>query len=60
MPCTRERYTEAEAAYREAIRLGPADASTHSNLGNVLYALERYAEAEAAYREAIRLDPTTR
>jgi Flp pilus assembly protein TadD len=51
------RYTEAEAAYREAIRLDPALADAHNDLGLVLRDTGRLAEAEAAYREAIRLDP---
>ena len=55
--CTERRFAEAEAAYREAIRLDPANALAHNNLGNVLSSLGRHAEAEAAYREAIRLDP---
>jgi tetratricopeptide (TPR) repeat protein len=53
------RYAEAEAAYREAIRLNPASAVARSNLGTVLRDLKRYPEAEAAYREAIRLNPAS-
>ncbi len=52
-----KRYPEAEAAFREAIRLDPANADAHGNLGIVLGELKRYREAEAAFREAIRLDP---
>ncbi|MEM9484295.1 MAG: tetratricopeptide repeat protein, partial [Cyanobacteria bacterium P01_F01_bin.116] len=44
-------------AYRTAIRLGPDDAVTYSNLGNVLKAQSRYGEAEEAHRTALRLDP---
>jgi tetratricopeptide (TPR) repeat protein len=51
------RFADAEAAYREAIRLDPGLAVAHNNLGNVLEATQRYGEAEAAYREAIRLYP---
>lgn len=52
------RPEEAEAMYREAIRLDPKFAYPHNGLGN-LYRddLNRPEEAEAAYREAIRLDP---
>jgi serine/threonine-protein kinase len=48
---------EAEAAYREAIRLKPDYARAHSNLGYVLSDQGRFKEAEAACREAIRLQP---
>ena len=50
-------YTEAVAAYQEAIRLNPAQTIPHDNLGNALLHLKRLGEAEAAYREAIRLNP---
>jgi Flp pilus assembly protein TadD len=50
-------YAEAEAAYRQAIRLDPDNPQAHVGLGSVLHDVERHAEAEAAYREAIRLDP---
>jgi tetratricopeptide (TPR) repeat protein len=53
-----QRHAEAEAAYREAVRLDPFYAGAHNGLGNVLVSLRRYAEAEAAYREAVRLDPS--
>jgi Flp pilus assembly protein TadD len=49
------RHKEAEAAYREAIRLRPDDPKAHNNLGNALYYQGRHKEAEAAYREAIRV-----
>jgi tetratricopeptide (TPR) repeat protein len=51
------RYAEAEAAYKEAIRLNPGLADAHSSLGFALRSLGRYAEAEAACRKAIRLNP---
>jgi len=50
--------SEAEAAYRQAIRLDPADAWPWDGLGNLLaYNMDRIDEAEAAYRKAIELDP---
>jgi Flp pilus assembly protein TadD len=52
------QYSEAEAAYREAIRLNPGEALYRLNLGATLADLERQAEAEGAYREALRLTPS--
>ncbi|MBF0181683.1 MAG: tetratricopeptide repeat protein, partial [Magnetococcales bacterium] len=51
------RLAEAEAAYREVIRLDPGCAVAFYNLGNVLQATGRCEEAEAGYREALRLQP---
>jgi tetratricopeptide (TPR) repeat protein len=53
-----KRFDEAEAAYREAIRLDPTYVYAWTGLGNLLEKLKRSDEAEAAFREAIRLDPT--
>ncbi|QJW92550.1 tetratricopeptide repeat protein [Frigoriglobus tundricola] len=50
-----ERFAEAEAAYREALRLEPRNVSAHSNLGNTLRSQGRLAEAEVSLREALRL-----
>lgn len=50
---------EAEAAYRKAIELDPADAWPWNSLGNLLATkLKRYDEAEVAYHKAIELDPS--
>ena len=51
------RYADAEAAYREAIRLDPGNADAHNDLGYLLVIVDRRLDAEAAYREAIRLNP---
>ena len=51
------RYADAEAAYREAIRLDPGNADAHNDLGYLYAIVNRRSEAEAAYREAIRLNP---
>jgi hypothetical protein len=51
------RQDEAEAAYREALRLRPDFADAYNNLGNALHALGRPDEAEASLREALRLRP---
>src|SRR2546430_13067478 len=45
------------AAYKQAIRLDPANALAHNNHGFALSNLKRYKEALAAYEQAIRLDP---
>ena len=55
-----EYFDEAEAAYREAIRLDPADARMHNGLGKALRGMERHREAEAANLEASASTPLTR
>jgi protein O-GlcNAc transferase len=52
-----QRFAEAEAACREAIRLDPGLAVAHSGLGDVMLKFNRCREAEEAFREATRLDP---
>ncbi|XVU28258.1 tetratricopeptide repeat protein [Actinoplanes sp. CA-054009] len=51
------RYTEAEAAFREAVRCESDNAYGHNGLGSALHGLGRHKEAEAAFREAVRCDP---
>jgi len=53
MAATRQRFAEAEAAYRKAIALDPRFAPAHFNLGNLLADAGRADEAEKAYRSAI-------
>jgi len=52
-----KQYSEALAAYEQAIRLDPNDAYAYSNKGYTLNELKRYREAVGAYEQAIRLDP---
>jgi serine/threonine-protein kinase len=51
------KYGEAEAAYREAIRLKPDWGEAHGNLAAALNSQRRYGEAETACRKAIDLQP---
>jgi protein O-mannosyl-transferase len=51
------RTAEAEAEFRETVRLQPRFARGHNNLGDALDALGRHEEAVAAYREALRVNP---
>jgi predicted TPR repeat methyltransferase len=51
------RLTEAEAAYREALRLDVAYAPAHQNLGKLLRHLDRLGEAVGCYRMALRHRP---
>ncbi len=48
---------EAEQFWRQAIALGPPNASVHFNLGVTLAASGRTSEALEQYQNAIRLDP---
>lgn len=51
------RRPQAEAAYREAIRLAPDNYRAHQGLGDALNYSGRFMEAVDAYQEAIRLNP---
>ncbi|MBV8230192.1 MAG: glycosyltransferase family protein [Planctomycetaceae bacterium] len=51
------RFTEAEACYREALRLRPDEAETHNNLGAALADQGLLEAAIMSYREALRLLP---
>jgi tetratricopeptide (TPR) repeat protein len=55
--CERQRYAEAEAAYRAAIALDPGLAPAYAGLGVALHGLGQHAEADFAYQAATRLDP---
>jgi tetratricopeptide (TPR) repeat protein len=51
------RYTEAEAAYREAIAREPRLSAAHINRANALQALHRSSEAITALRQALVIEP---
>jgi len=48
---------EAEAEFRAAIRLSPANAETHRQFGLFLIDQDRFQEAEAELRQAVLCDP---
>jgi Flp pilus assembly protein TadD len=48
-------HTDAESAYREAIRLDPANPAGYEKLGEFLNAMGRRKEANAELRKARRL-----
>jgi Flp pilus assembly protein TadD len=52
-----DRDSEAESAFRQAIKLDPDDARAHYQLGQILDSQNRYSEGELAYRQAIKLEP---
>jgi tetratricopeptide (TPR) repeat protein len=51
------RWADALDAFREAVRLNPADADALYNMGLMLNLLRRHEEALAAYSSAVRLKP---
>ena len=53
----RGRSDDAVGRYREALKLDPGDAESHSNLAVTLKELGRLEEAEFHAREAVRLRP---
>ena len=52
-----QHQQEAEAAFRQAIRLNPNRADGHYNLGNLLLNQDRYSEAIEAYHRSLALEP---
>ena len=50
-------FDEAIQAYREALRIDPANASANYNMGLALYRKGLFDEAIQAYREALRIKP---
>jgi len=51
-------WVTAEEAFRQAIRLNPADSWAHHNYSHLLVALNRMPEAIAESRRAVDIDPT--
>jgi serine/threonine-protein kinase len=51
------KYKDAEAEFRQVLRIRPNDFNGHHNLGHALYRQHRYPEAVAAYREALKIKP---
>lgn len=52
-----KKYSEAEIAFREAVRLDPYNAAFHYNLGTSLNAQNKFDEAEKEIELACRLAP---
>src|SRR5262249_2608011 len=48
---------EAESLLRAALEQAPTIATTHAELGSVLFEQDRFSESALAYREAVRLRP---
>jgi len=64
LPCSvggvlarQQRFAEAEAAYRQALRIDPASTIAHSYLADFLMGRNRLPEAETVLREAARILP---
>ncbi|MBI5430500.1 MAG: tetratricopeptide repeat protein, partial [Nitrosomonadales bacterium] len=51
------RLDEAEATFRQALRIKPGFVEAHNNLGLTLHEMDRLDEAEASYRRALRIKP---
>jgi tetratricopeptide (TPR) repeat protein len=52
------KFTDAETAYKEVLKLKPRDARAAYGLGNVYSDQQRWDEAEAAYRNSVAWAPT--
>ena len=51
------RLPEAEAAFREALKISPDNPKAWNNLGLTLRRLNKTDDAVAAYHQAVRIDP---
>lgn len=51
------KFSEAEAAYRTALKLKPRDPRAHYGLGNIFTDQQRWEDAEKIYRQAIEIAP---
>ena len=51
------RFTDAEAAYKEILRLKARDARAAYGLGNIYFDQQRWDDAEAAYRNSVAWAP---
>ena len=54
----RERFQEAEEAFRQAVQADPKSVRAHSAFGSFYWATNRRAEAEAQFKRAVELQPT--
>ena len=52
------KFTEAEDAYKEVLKLKPRDARAAYGLGNIYSDQQRWDDAEAAYRNSVTWAPT--
>ena len=52
------KFTEAEDAYKEILKLKPRDARAAYGLGNIYSDQQRWDDAEAAYRNSVTWGPT--
>lgn len=52
------RYDAAAAEFEAILKLDPARAEVHANLGTVYYAQARYADAAQAFRKALGFRPS--
>jgi tetratricopeptide (TPR) repeat protein len=51
------KWTQAEAALREALRLNETSAEGHFDLGTALWEQKRYSEAAASFKRVTELEP---
>ncbi len=55
----KEAFSDAIAAFKEALRLQPASADAHADLGLAYTLARRFTDAAQAYKKAVELAPET-
>jgi superkiller protein 3 len=52
------RFPEAVEEFTQVLRLDPANANAHNDLGSAWFQLGDYEKAAAQFSEALRIDPS--
>jgi len=54
---TQRLFTVSRTYYQRALRINPASAEAHNNMGDLFYVMKNYPAAEEEYRNALKLCP---
>ncbi len=54
---TQRLFTLSRTCYQRALRINPASAEVHNNLGDLFYVMKSYPAAEEEYKKALEINP---